>query len=116
MGANRFYRSSPWVRLRAKHIARQPACVRCGGPGKVVDHIVTVRKAPHRALDPTNLQTMCLSCHSKSTQSYDAGRIETRGANAAGYPTSPDHPWFRADQVTAEDLGRWRKGKRIGRP
>jgi 5-methylcytosine-specific restriction protein A len=74
-----FYRSDEWRRIRKAMLARQPRCQHCGstsGPLHV-DHIVGVRKAWARRLDPTNLQVLCHSCHSRKTvhetQSYRNG-------------------------------------------
>ena len=40
-----------------------PYCVRCGRPGEEVHHVVPRAVAPERTLDPSNLATMCRSCH-----------------------------------------------------
>jgi uncharacterized protein YdaU (DUF1376 family) len=48
----------PWRRLRKRHLAQYPWCVRCGARGVDVDHVVPVRIAPDRRLDPTNLRTL----------------------------------------------------------
>jgi 5-methylcytosine-specific restriction endonuclease McrA len=56
-----------WFRLRAKHIAAHPLCNVCGAKGEHVDHIMTIRDHPERRLDPTNLRTLCHSCHSRRT-------------------------------------------------
>ncbi|HEV7283907.1 MAG TPA: HNH endonuclease signature motif containing protein, partial [Kaistia sp.] len=53
-----------WRKLRALHLAGHPHCVRCGAIASVVDHIISVRIAPHRRLDPSNLQSLCISHHS----------------------------------------------------
>lgn len=59
-----------WRKLRARHLERNPRCVRCGAKEEKmeVDHIVPRRVAPERRLDPTNLQTFCKSCHSGAKQ------------------------------------------------
>jgi hypothetical protein len=98
-----------WKRLRRAHLARQPSCVRCGAPGLDVDHIVSVRQAPHRRLDPTNLQTLCHGCHSRVTRLYDGQRKAPAGAALSGVPLDPTHPWFDADKVAASDVTRWSK-------
>lgn len=63
-------RSARWktVRLQAK---RRDGfkCVACGSRlGLEVDHIEPVRKAPERAYDLSNLQTLCGSCHARKTR------------------------------------------------
>lgn len=60
-----------WEVARARHLSRHPACVDCGEPATLVDHIVSIRKAPHRRLDPTNYQSMCATCHGRKTAAVD---------------------------------------------
>lgn len=107
-----------WQRLRRIHLARNALCVRCGAQGVHVDHVVTVRQAPARRLDPTNLQTLCHACHNKVTAYYDGpAGAKPRGANSTGLPIAPDHPWHRAaleaGQVTTTDVKHWHKGRPV---
>ncbi|MFD1341459.1 HNH endonuclease [Litorisediminicola beolgyonensis] len=67
-----------WRKLRARHLANYPACVRCGKPATDVDHIIPRRLAPERRLDPTNLQSLCKSHHSGAKQREE--RRHSRGA------------------------------------
>lgn len=60
-------------KARAQHLARNPLCVMCGEPGNVLDHIQTIREAPHRRLDPTNWQTLCRPCHGRKGVAQDGG-------------------------------------------
>lgn len=57
----------------------------------VVDHIVPVREAPDRRLDPDNLQPLCKHCHDSLK-----AQQESRGYHSAvgedGWPIDPDHP------------------------
>jgi 5-methylcytosine-specific restriction endonuclease McrA len=57
-----------WRKLRAAHLAKHPWCRRCGAKAIEVDHIEPRRLAPERRLDPTNLQSLCKSCHSGAKQ------------------------------------------------
>jgi 5-methylcytosine-specific restriction endonuclease McrA len=57
-----------WRRLRAEHLKAHPFCIRCGAPAREVDHIIPRAVAPERRLDPTNLASMCRSCHSGAKQ------------------------------------------------
>ena len=57
-----------WRQFRAQIIAEQPFCVQCGSSERLnVDHIESVRAAPHRRLDPSNVRVLCQSCHSART-------------------------------------------------
>lgn len=60
-----------WRRVRAAHLARHPMCVICGERATLVDHIESIRKAPHRRLDPTNFQSMCARCHGRKSAAVD---------------------------------------------
>lgn len=42
-------------------------------PAQTADHIIPIREAPERRLDPTNLQPLCLPCHHKKTNTRDGG-------------------------------------------
>jgi 5-methylcytosine-specific restriction endonuclease McrA len=77
---------------------QQPWCTRCGARGVDVDHIVTIARAPHLRLEPSNLRTFCHSCHSKITQWEDNPTIKRnaqRGATVQGLPLDPTHPWAK---------------------
>lgn len=63
---------SDWRRLRAEWLNVNPTCVACGEPAKHVDHIVSIRDAPMRRLDPSNLRSLCHSCHSRRTAKEQA--------------------------------------------
>lgn len=62
-----------WEKARAEWLAAYPSCARpgCGKPATLVDHIVPIRKAPHRRLDRTNFMSLCTSCHSGWKQAKD---------------------------------------------
>lgn len=59
-----------WRALRLEIIDRDNGrCVQCGAVDRLeVDHIVAVRDDFKRAYDPTNLQTLCASCHTRKTR------------------------------------------------
>lgn len=65
-----------WEKLRADYLAAYPSCVRCGGRASLVDHKTPIRIAPHRRLDPTNLQSLCIPCHSGPKQSLDRRNLK----------------------------------------
>lgn len=67
-----------WRELREAVLAAEPNCRECARrgierPAKMVDHIETVRDAPERRLDPSNLQPLCWACHQKKTNRFDGG-------------------------------------------
>ena len=68
-----FYQSRAWKDLRAAYIAAFPLCCDCESrgftePGYIVDHVVERADDLARELDWNNLQTLCLSCHSRKTR------------------------------------------------
>lgn len=66
-----------WYRLRWSFLQEHPACCVCGAKATHVDHIQSIRQAPHLRLEPSNLRSMCAPCHSRRTardQSANWGR------------------------------------------
>jgi 5-methylcytosine-specific restriction protein A len=65
---------SDWEVLREWHLNRHPLCVFCEQRGETVvadevDHIIPfVSIEVPRRLDPSNLRSLCKSCHSKHTR------------------------------------------------
>ncbi len=62
-----------WARLRAAHLADEPYCPECARLGRetlprIADHIVPVRDAPERRLDPSNVQSLCVPHHQSKIQ------------------------------------------------
>ena len=67
-----FYNSRAWKGLRQHHITRNPLCKSCELEGLIVpadhvDHIIEIRDDWDKRLDSNNLQSLCISCHSKKT-------------------------------------------------
>lgn len=60
-----------WAKARDEWLGAYPCCVRCGNKADLVDHIVPIRKAPHRRLDRTNFQSLCTPCHSSWKQAQE---------------------------------------------
>ncbi|WP_410169954.1 HNH endonuclease [Aeromonas caviae] len=66
------YNSQRWRNLRNAHIIKEPLCAHCLRyeiitPAAVVDHVIEISDDPSRAFDPTNLQSLCASCHQVKT-------------------------------------------------
>jgi 5-methylcytosine-specific restriction enzyme A len=69
-----------WRRLRDLHLQTNPLCAHCLRENKLtaaeqVHHIVPIRTAPERRLDPTNLLSLCAPCHSRIT-AHDVGFVQ----------------------------------------
>jgi len=62
-----------WEKARADFLAVYPSCRHCGQKAALVDHIVSIRLAPHRRLDRTNFQALCTPCHSGWKQAREKG-------------------------------------------
>lgn len=54
-----------WQQFRKQYLASHPLCVRCGRPGRDVDHRIPRRLGGGD--DESNLQTLCGSCHKSKT-------------------------------------------------
>lgn len=62
-----FYNSKRWKMTRRKQLFDHPLCVECGGIATDVDHIVPIEQGGAR-WSSSNLQSLCLQCHSKKTR------------------------------------------------
>jgi 5-methylcytosine-specific restriction endonuclease McrA len=64
-----------WYAFRERILAeRGSACVECGSTDRPhLDHIESVREAPHRRLDPTNVRVLCHPCHARRTLRDQSG-------------------------------------------
>jgi|LakMenEpi03Aug12_release.lakeMendotaPanAssembly.Ray.scaffolds.fasta_scaffold02373_3 hypothetical protein len=57
-------RSSKWTNVRKQHLTENNSCCGCGKKDKLeVHHIEPVHVNSNRELDPSNLVTLCKSCH-----------------------------------------------------
>lgn len=69
-----------WSRLRVTHLNANPYCKRCEDragryvAASIVDHIIRVEERPDLRLDPANLQSLCVPCHSGPKQREDNRR------------------------------------------
>lgn len=67
----KFYKSKEWKRLRRRALQRDNfECQLCKKKGKFakaknVHHIEEVKDKPERALDETNLLSLCIKCHNQ---------------------------------------------------
>lgn len=56
-----------WPAIRKAYLRDNPACAECGAPAKHIDHIKDLRDGGTHARE--NLQSLCVSCHSRKTLS-----------------------------------------------
>jgi 5-methylcytosine-specific restriction protein A len=74
-----------WEKLRRQVLAERPVCEApgCGSTDRLnVDHIQSLREAPHRRLDRSNLRVLCHPCHSARTardQGFGRAKRHPRG-------------------------------------
>ena len=83
-----FYISTEWRKLRQLKLQKNPMCEICFAEGRaseavIVDHILPAREYPDRRLDIENLQSVCMSCHSRKT------RREEKGRKTSGHEPKP---------------------------
>ena len=60
-----------WARKSKYQLSIEPLCRMCERPAKCTDHVIT--KAAGGTDDPSNLQSLCWSCHSAKTAKEDGG-------------------------------------------
>jgi 5-methylcytosine-specific restriction endonuclease McrA len=71
--ARRIYASNAWRRLAEQVVASAAGCFYCGRADVklTADHVVSIRRDPSRALDPTNVVAADRSCQEK--RKHDPG-------------------------------------------
>ena len=57
-----------WDRERKAYLADNPACVRCGEPSRIVDHITPHKGDLKLFWRRSNWQPLCVPCHSRTKQ------------------------------------------------
>ncbi|MGR9087313.1 MAG: HNH endonuclease [Gammaproteobacteria bacterium] len=68
----KFYKGRRWLAVRKLHLQQEPLCRHCRKNGRFieathVDHIVP-RSAGGAEYDDSNLQSLCMPCHSAKTR------------------------------------------------
>lgn len=81
--AQEFYQSKQWKILSKKHKQQNPLCIHClelsiVNPAQVSDHIIEIRDDWDKRLDPTNLQSLCHSCHNTKTAKERRKRLKNK--------------------------------------
>ena len=94
-----FYLSAKWEKIRQQVLRRDNYhCLSCGtrclgklrgDPPPHVDHIIERKERLDLELDPSNLQTLCPSCHSKKTRASQlADQLDRPAIGEDGYPVA----------------------------
>lgn len=70
--ASRGY-DAEWRSASKSYLLQYPFCAECARNGvrtmaTLVDHIVSIRRAPHRRMNRSNWQSLCTHCHSSVKQ------------------------------------------------
>lgn len=73
-----FYGSAAWQALRRRVVAGADRCAHCGIRGEplTADHLLTIRAAPHLALDEANVRASCRSCQLRRQYEPGGGRYK----------------------------------------
>src|SRR3546814_11324668 len=75
------YSTARWKRLRAAHLALEPACRGCKRMGRLtlantVDHVVAISEGGHAFPGHDGLASYCPACHSaKTARGSEAGAV-----------------------------------------
>lgn len=74
------YNTARWKRIRLAHLSSEPLCVRCAGfeimtAAQHVDHVIPHRGDHKLFYDRSNLQSLCVSCHSFKTTEENKGNF-----------------------------------------
>ncbi len=103
-----FYDSKEWLRCRKAFLQEHPLCQRCDAvgnvrPAKDVHHKIPKKHRPDLALDPSNLEALCKSCHSRGEgqlrRKVRAERIVVTGTTGSGKTTYVNQRRRRGDVV-----------------
>jgi 5-methylcytosine-specific restriction enzyme A len=76
--STRFYHSKVWLDFKEIVLADEPYCRRCRAlglwePARTVHHVEPLRERPDLALDQSNAEPLCLSCHARH-EAQERGR------------------------------------------
>jgi 5-methylcytosine-specific restriction endonuclease McrA len=65
--------SRDWKKRRLEILARDNyVCYYCGNDANTVDHLISIKKDPHLAMEPSNLVACCSRCNSKKGSKSEA--------------------------------------------
>ena len=62
------YASAKWKALQLSQLRNYPQCVKCGEKATEVHHVIPHRGNEDLFYDPSNLVSLCHTCHSEETR------------------------------------------------
>jgi 5-methylcytosine-specific restriction endonuclease McrA len=92
----RLYKSAAWQDARDYQLTMHPLCARHLKRGEVVAAAVVHHVTPHKGdedlfFDPSNLESLCKSCHDSDAQSEER-RGYSLEIGVDGWPIDSKHP------------------------
>ncbi|QCO57462.1 HNH endonuclease (plasmid) [Pseudorhodobacter turbinis] len=77
---HKWYKGTRWAAIRVAHLSREPLCQRCKVFDALtgadhVDHVIAHKGDAALFFDASNLQSLCVSCHSYKTRAEERGII-----------------------------------------
>lgn len=93
------YKTKEWRALRAAQLRANPLCVYCKARGMDTAANIADHKKPHKGdrglfFDPTNLQSLCKTCHDAAKKTLELSGV-LPGCGLDGVPLDPHHHWKR---------------------
>ena len=79
-----------WRILRARVLAEEPYCYRCGADATEVDHVIPLSVRPDLAHERSNLRGACKSCNASKGARLDGAPIPTRVLNGFNLNAIPE--------------------------
>jgi len=91
------YGRKEWKSLRASQLKLQPMCQFCIErskivPARIVDHIKPHKGDINLFHDPSNLQSLCKTCHDSAKQREEKSGV-VPGCTETGIPIDSGHHW-----------------------
>lgn len=91
------YKTKQWQELRGAQLRACPLCAYCRALNMDSAATVADHKKPHKGdlvlfFDPTNLQSLCKTCHDAAKQTLERTGV-LPGCGLDGRPVDPAHHW-----------------------
>jgi len=92
------YNTKQWKALRLHQLSIEPLCKFCQQQGNVTAAGVADHIEPHKGnrelfFAPSNLQSLCKTCHDSAKQRAESRGVKEIGADTEGAPLDPTHHW-----------------------